>query len=724
VNKSILDLLEQRYLYEYVFEDGTVFKETVNDMFFRVSKKVASAFFNRPFFRNNKTSTELAVKYCDTFYENMKSGNFLPSSPQLMNALRMFGLKKVERSEQTGETQLIFEKEIVDITYKPAKEMTAEEWETVCKFVNSKSAFGSCYATGRIKDSLDDIYDSLGNQAEIFRASGGYGTSFSSLRNSGSLVKSTLGTSCGPLGYMQLFNKNTELIALNGKQKRGANLFSLDVSHPDIEAFIESKNKLITRIDKDGNEQLVPEQFEFANLSVELTDEFMEAVEQDNQWDLKDPSTGETVKTVRAKSLLEKIAKSNWETGEPGILMFDNANRFNHFKGFRNIQSSNPCGEFLSYDNTVCNLLSVNLYNMLKENAEMDYEKLEQTVEIGTFYLNLALFANTFPTQGLTMATRENRPIGLGFMGLASVFMRQGYKYGSKETIEEAEEITERMMRSCIRTSCNIANSSRYGIGTFKNYGKSSFVKGDFYFKNRFSDEITQYLAKGIANSRLMAIAPTGSISQLCAGLISDASALSGGLEPIYSLSYTRIVNPGRNDQYKITQDDVCIKDILRKDHKKTEKAAKKIIEKIGTRWQSEIFNEPRFTTAMQLTLDDHLEMLKTISDRIDMSCSKTINLPNETTVEEIAELYKKVYKMELKGVTTFRDGCRQGVLETKKTKRRKKTAKYKEHHKGYLIDIQSGIAYCPNCKAEQNKGFVLDSGCAYCSECGWGACK
>jgi ribonucleoside-diphosphate reductase alpha chain len=106
------------------------------------------------------------------------------------------------------------------------------------------------------------------------------------------------------------------------------------------------------------------------------------------------------------------------------------------------------------------------------------------------------------------------------------------------------------------------------------------------------------------------------------------------------------------------------------------------------------------------------------------MSCSKTINLPNETTVEEIAELYKKVYKMELKGVTTFRDGCRQGVLETKKTKRRKKTAKYKEHHKGYLIDIQSGIAYCPNCKAEQNKGFVLDSGCAYCSECGWGACK
>ena len=756
MNKSIIELLEQRYFFDYKFEDGSKLTEDTSMMFLRVAKKAASTFFIKPFHKgNDATSLELANKYATKFKEAMMLGNFIPSSPQLMNVLRMFGMVSVsfdKKEDGTTHQEIIYSKEKIEMLYKPIHEMTIGNWRELAEYVNSKSAYGSCYAMRKIKDDLPSIYKSLSEQAEIFRAAGGYGTSFSDLRNEGSLVKSTLGTSCGPLGYMELFNTNTQLIALNGKTKRGANMFSLSVRHPDIEKFITAKNDLIEEQNNKGGMELVPRYLRYANISVEITDDFIEAVKQDKDWDLIDPSTGVVVKTVKAANLMYKIAYSNWATGEPGLLMLDNINRFNPFVGnLERIETSNPCGEFVSFPETVCNLASVNFYNMYtdkEQNAKglsaksnyIDFKKLQETVSLATLYLNLISFANVYPTENLTKRARDFRPIGLGFMGLASLLMRLGMSYGSLQAKYLTTELVENFMYYIIKESHNVANNPFFGIGSFINYEKTYYNKGEFYFENDlYNRDIQKLLKEGIANSRLSAIAPTGSISQICAGLFSHSSTMSGGLEPIFSLSYNRTVNAGRENEYVITQDDVCIYDILTQEKGFSKEQALEIISNIGTDKQHELFNESRFKTAMKLSTSEHVEMVKIISDRIDMSASKTINLPYETTVDELVKFYTELYESGIKGITVFRSGSRTGILEAKEetsTKAIENMISEIEEHpgeskmktniikttKGYLINKETGKHLCPKCKADEDNGFVFASGCAYCSKCGWSA--
>lgn len=643
LHKGTEQILKQRYLWEWKIDDETI-QETPEQMFLRVAKKMASAYLHI------KKDYSMVRKLANKFYEMMTRGRFIPSSPQLFNAMRGFG---------NGQKHY-------DIIYKDIAKMTDEEWDVINEFKNSKSAYGSCYAMGRIGDSIDEIYTALKEQAIVFKSAGGYGTSFSNLRSEGTLVSTTMGESCGPIEFMDLFNMNTQKIALSGRTKRGANMFSLSVSHPDIEKFILRKAEMI----EDDKGQIRPKYLEHVNTSIEITDGFMEALENNGDWKLIDPHTKEVKKTVKAKKLWDLMIDTVYKSGDPNILMLDNMNRFNPIWHIERINSVNPCNEYSGYDKTVCNLGSINLYALRgtprAEGFAIDFKLMEDTVINAVIFLNLALMANDYPLESLTQRSRDFRPIGLGFMGLGSIIMREGLEYGTEISTAYTKDLVEDFVYWTVKGSNLFYKMS--GI-RFKHYEDSDYARGEFYFRNdKHHKEISQLLKEGITNSRLNAIAPNGSIGMLAAFMTSEAAAVSGGVEPIFSLNYTRKVNPNTDQEFTVDQDDIAVKDSLR-GYGYSEEEIRKILD--GDPAYAHILKESRFKTAEELSTEQHLAILEVVSNAIDMSVSKTINLPESATKEEISELYKKAYKMGLKGITVFRSGSRQAVLESKSKKKK-----------------------------------------------------
>ncbi len=329
MHEGVQRLLTDRYFWRWNI-NGKEIVETPQMVFLRVAKKMASAFLeilnkaDTVGTGESKDKVEKLIDMATGFYNIMNSGDFMPSSPQLFNALR--GI------DETPDN--------FNLIYKPIKDTTFAEWKTLNAFKNPRAAYGSCYAMGRVGDSIEEIYDSLKEQAIIFKAAGGYGASFSNLRSEGTSVKTTRGQSCGPVEFMELFNMNTKKIALSGQLKRGANMFSLSVSHPDIETFIDKKEEFI--IDEEDG-MLRSKHLEHANLSVEVSDEFIDAVKNDLDWELIDPHTKEVKKVVKAKNLYKKIIDSAYKSGEPGILMLSTINKYNPIRDLEPITSVNPC---------------------------------------------------------------------------------------------------------------------------------------------------------------------------------------------------------------------------------------------------------------------------------------------------------------------------------------------------------------------------------------------
>ena len=283
-------------------------------------------------------------------------------------------------------------------------------------------------------------------------------------------------------------------------------------------------------------------------------------------------------------------------------------------------------------------------------------------------------------------------------MGLASVFVRMGYEYGDEQSKELSKEIVEEMMYNTIKKSNEIAKI----IGPFYNFEKSTYTKGEFVFENRHKEEIQQLLKEGIANERLMAIAPTGSISLIAAGQSSEnASSISGGIEPIFSLMYMRQVNPNTPQAYLIPQYDISLEGTLKDlGFKKSE--IKEMINNIGTKNEDPIFKDKRFKTSQQLNYTQHIDILEIVSNRIDMSVSKTINVPNETTSEQIGDIYIDFIKRGVKGGTIYRDGSRQAILKEKQEEEKKK----KETNKLQLI--MSDLSFNKKGKIEPKKRPIL----------------
>ncbi len=562
------------------------------------------------------------------FYEMIYSMKFLPSSPIMMNALVTFIDVKINERDKYTKSELEQIARLTNIVY--ADNITIDEYIIIADHKNDKCAFGSCYSMGYIDDDLcntdDSIYNMLKYQGEIFRAAGGIGFNFSHLRSSKCQVKSIRGKSSGPVKFMDMFNEPTNVIAMESSKKRGANMFILNIDHPDIKAFINAKT------DKEQGYKHLDK----ANISVGIIDGYMQKlIERNNnetvKYTLADPHDNDIKEEVDPLELWDNIITNSVQHAEPGMIFFDNIEKTNSIPDEKK-GSTNPCGEYIAADKTVCTLGSINLYAMIK-NGTIDMDIFDKTVRLLVEFLSLSIFVNDYPIPILKQRSIRFRPIGVGFMGLHSMKISL-----DKNNPANSNVSLRTIFLSMIKNALIISNEYAKKYSKFDDFDKSVFAKGLWtngqplvnYVDKKTAEEIAKY---GLFNGYFFAIAPTGSIS-----FISD---VSGGIEPIFAFKTKRYINKGTDKEYEvIIYDQATMKYYARQlfSDKKTlshdeVNNIKSYIDNISRSSSNDI------RTATQLTPVEHLIPLIEIADLIDMNSSKTINLSKANLFDGISNV-------------------------------------------------------------------------------------
>lgn len=491
----------------------------------------------------------------------------------------------------------------------------------------------NCYTMGDPEDSMESIMQALSESAMTMRAGGGIGVNFSKLRPKGSPVKRTNSKSSGPVSFMEMWNSMSRTIS-GVNDRKGAMIAVLNVDHPDIIDFIKAK---------ENNSSNNPV-FEKFNLSVGITDKFMNAVIEDKDWVCQFPlQDGQIIeKQYKAKEIMDEIVSFAWAKAEPGVVFLDTVNRFYNlsYTGEK-ITATNPCGEIPMPPYGACNLGSINLVahvkNPFKEDADFDYDLLLSTIKSAVKFLDNVIDLTPYPTEEHKRNAISSRRIGLGFFGLGSALAMLGIKYGSKEAIQKLDELMKFFRDNAYKTSVDIAKEK----GAFPLFSdkflESRFIKN---LPEDIQESIAQY---GIRNSQLLAIAPTGSISQF-------AGNVSSGIEPIFSLEYKRL-NYGQ---------EILVEDYAWSIYKKMypEATLKEIPE--------------FFVTAHELSWKEHIDTQAICQSYIDGAISKTINLPKDITKEELKDVFLYAWRKGLKGCTIYREGSIDGEV-LKKDKDSKK---------------------------------------------------
>ncbi|MCF7873611.1 MAG: vitamin B12-dependent ribonucleotide reductase [Candidatus Omnitrophica bacterium] len=490
-----------------------------------------------------------------------------------------------------------------------------------------------------VKDSMESIFDAIKSTALIHKTGGGTGFSFSRLRPHSSVVKTTGGVASGPISFMKVFDSATQAVKQGGT-RRGANMGILRIDHPDILKFIECKAK-------DGD-------ISNFNISVAITDDFIEKVVENKSYDLINPKNKKVVGSLDAAEVFNRIAECAYNNGEPGIVFIDKINKGNPTPNLGAIESTNPCGEqpLLPYES--CNLGSINLYKMLQESDQgfkLDWEKLKDTVKTSVLFLDNVIDANKFPLPEIDENTKKTRKIGLGIMGWATMLGFLEIPYDSKEAISLAKKVMAFIQKEAQKVSVELAKKK----GVFPAWEGSAWHK------------------KGIKvrNATLTTIAPTGTIS-----IISGPT--SSGIEPNFFLSYFRNVLDGE----KLLEIDPAFEYYA----KKKGFYSKELMEKIasGTSIQEidEVPEEARriFKTAMDISSFWHIKMQAAFQEYTDNAVSKTINLASTALLDDVKESYLLAYKLNCKGLTVYRDGSRSGQVLTISKEEKKKE---KEDKKG-----------------------------------------
>ncbi|MBI5183126.1 MAG: vitamin B12-dependent ribonucleotide reductase [Nitrospinae bacterium] len=490
-----------------------------------------------------------------------------------------------------------------------------------------------------IEDSLESIFESVKSTALIHQSGGGTGFSFSKLRPKDDPVMTTGGAASGPLSFMKVFNTTTEVIKQGGT-RRGANMGILRIDHPDIIEFISAKK------DRDKLTNF--------NLSVGITTRFMEAVEDDKEYDLINPRNRRVMRRLKARDIFQLIVESAWDNGEPGILFMDRINQDNPTPQLGEIEGTNPCGEqpLLPYE--ACNLGSINLSRMIKSISvsdmvsdsvstdtdtdthtankyEIDYDRLKDTVRIGVKFLDNIIDVNRYPLPQISEITRGNRKIGLGVMGFADLLIRLGIPYDSTGAVEIGGEIMRFIREKARERSAELAEER----GVFPNF------KGSIYDRPG---------SMRLRNATSTTIAPTGTLSII--------AGCSSGIEPIYALSFTRNIL----DNTEFIEVNPLFREIAKSHNIEIEKLTG--IESIqGIKGIPEGIRR-LFKTTFDIAPEWHIKVQASFQRYTDNAVSKTVNFPANATREDIEKIFILAYREGCKGVTIYRSGSRpQQVL-------------------------------------------------------------
>lgn len=469
-----------------------------------------------------------------------------------------------------------------------------------------------------VEDSIDGIFQSLKNMAVIHQTGGGTGFDFSRLRPKGDLVSTTKGEASGPVSFMSIYNHATGVIVQGGR-RRGANMGILRCDHPDIVEFIEAK--------------LEEDAFTNFNLSVAVTDRFMEAVRKKEPFDLFNPRTGEKVKSIKAPALFDLIIYAAWKSGDPGVVFLDEINRHNPTPRVGNIEATNPCGEIPLLPYESCNLGSIDVSKFVKQGS-VDWERLKERIGWGVRFLDDVIEVNRYPLPQIKDITFANRKIGLGIMGFADFLIRLGISYTSEKAVQAAEKLMSFFHQESLKASAALAEDR----GVFPYYEQSVYSS-----QNDLK----------LRNATVNTVAPTGTIS-IVAGC-------SSGIEPLFALSFVRNVLSGTR-LFEIHPH-------FEKELNRRGLYSRELMARIGQQGSIQNIEELPpdlkriFVTSFDVSPEQHLKIQAAFQKHTDNSVSKTINLPSDATVEDVKNIYLMAYELKCKGITIYRYGTKEAQV-------------------------------------------------------------
>lgn len=588
----------------------------------------------------------------EKFYNNITKRYFMPNSPTLMNAGRDLG------------------------------------------------QLAACFVLP-VEDSLEGIFETVKNTALIHKSGGGTGFSFSKLRPKNDVVRSTMGVSSGPVSFMEVFNAATEAVKQGGT-RRGANMGILRVDHPDILDFINCKSDNF----KLNN----------FNISVAITDEFMEALKESRDYNLVHPNSKKPVGKLSAKAVFDLIVEGAWKNGEPGIVFIDKMNYDNPTPNIGPIESTNPCGEVPLLPYEACNLGSINLGLMVKGeegNYSVDWDRLKDVTKMAIHFLDNVIEVNNYPLPEISEMVQNNRKIGLGVMGWADILMQLGISYSSPEGTKLASQIMEFIDYHSKVQSVEFSKA-RGKFGNFEGsiYDGQNFLTKKYRGKSAgiITDEMwadldSQIAKFGIRNATTTCIAPTGTISMI-------ASA-SGGVEPLFGLVFIRDVMDGT-----IMVEVNPIFEKYAKEHGfYSEELMKKISAEGTLAHCSEVPEEAKkiFVAAHDVSPEWHVKMQAAFQLHTDNAVSKTVNFEEHATREDVADSYVLAYENNLKGITVYRNNSRQFQPMNLDKKEDSNLPEIK------AVEEETNEEHkCPEC----GKTLGFGEGCFICLDCGYSGCS
>ena len=627
------------------------------------------------------------------YYELMVSQDFLPNSPTMMNAGGRLG------------------------------------------------QLSACFVLG-MPDDMTGIMKSTSDAALIFKSGGGVGINYSDLREEGEIVASTSGVASGPVSFMNIINSVTEVVKQGGK-RRGANMGIMEVWHPDIEKFVTNKTE--------------PGVLENFNVSVGVWEDFWNILvnSSDEKYVLRSPRDNSPIKEINPHHLIDLIALSAWKSAEPGLIFFDNINKYNVFAKARGgpLRATNPCGEQSLYPYESCNLGSINLANLVKRTAdgqyEFDWQRYEETIRKTTRFLDNVIDVNQYPVPEIDKASKDSRRIGLGVMGVADLLYKLRIPYNSKEGYDFQLKLAEALTYYSMEESVALAKTrGEFPLCSRTEYPEGKIPVSGYYEKPKeqqyhdWDSLIAKIQKHGIRNVHVTTVAPTGTLSML--------ADCSNGMEPSFALVFEKRVTVGR-----FFYTNKILEQVLKENDLYSEELLAKIADNYGSvkglpeipEWIQKIF-----VTAMDIHWSDHLLAQAVWQDWIGNAIAKTINMPNDVTVDDVKASYLLAHEMGLKGITVYRDGSRHKQVLHMTSENAEKTfiVTPSEYLKNFISNkikneyVKSQInnaltigasqntspppnileeekeeTLCPACK---NK-LIFAEGCNLCIDCGYSGC-